>query len=644
MKGLKFIFSYIIKFKVVSIVIISLLATIYLQVQIPKMMGNSITHLTNYTIVKQTQDRKPEIIEAINLFTKSDYDEEGFNEFVEGLNDDEIESYAKIILGDLSTYEKTGLTPKELLISDTISFKDHFISSIKIFIITAALLMLTNFVASIIISWIAAKAIVLMRFDLFRKLQKLAVRYFDKHTDGDVLSIFTNDVDNISNAITQAIVQVLSAILLLIAVTYAMFKENVTLAFSVLGLGILLLIILTFIMSKAKFYVSRQQKSLGALNGYIDERVSGQHIVITNGLEDVSVDKFKEYNDEYRNISIRGQAYSGMLVPVIQGFTLLSVAVVAFVGGKLAIENIIEIGLLVTFIQYATRFFQAYMQCASQYNMIQLALAGADRVEDVLVEEEDIITENSVNDYQSLTNHLELKDLSFGYDDKEVLHNINVEIEKGKMVALVGPTGSGKTTIMNLLNRFYTIEKGDILFDGVSINDIAVDQLRSNIGIVLQDSFLFSGSIKENIAYGKANATDEEIENAAKLANIHDFIISLEDGYDTKVNNSSNILSSGQKQLVSIARTVLTDPDLLVLDEATSNVDTVTEAKIQKAMENVIRNRTSFVIAHRLKTIINADIILVLKNGEIIEQGSHKELLQQDGLYAELYHNQFVFS
>lgn len=503
-----------------------------------------------------------------------------------------------------------------------------------------------TFIQSIVMTGVAGKSTNRMRIGLFRKMEKLSIRFFDKHSDGEMLSRFTSDMDNISNTLNQAIVQVLSNFALMIGVIIMMFNQNVKLALITLIAAPFAIVIAALIIRKARRYVDLQQDSLGELNAYIDEKISGQKVVITNGLEEETIAGFTKHNEKVKNATYKGQVYSGMLFPVMQGISLLNTAIVIFFGGYLALNGSLErgvaLGLVVMFVQYSQQFYMPLTQISSQYNMLQLAITGARRVSEVFAEQNEVEREN-VGTIGEIKERVELKNVSFGYDkETPVLKGIDLNLDKGKMVAIVGPTGSGKTTIMNLLNRFYNVDGGAILFDGKDIRDIELHALRKQVGIVLQDSVLFSGTIRENIAFGKPEATEEEVISAAKQANIHDFIIQQEKGYDTQISDENSIFSVGQKQLISIARTILTNPSLLILDEATSNVDTVTESKIQKAMDAVISGRTSFVIAHRLKTILDADYIAVLHQGEIIEEGTHESLLKQKGFYAELYHNQFV--
>ncbi len=533
-----------------------------------------------------------------------------------------------------------------------------FMESIKLLVLAYLFTALAYFMYSFLMARTSANTVKDMRLGLFHKIKELSIRFFDTHTDGDLLSRFVNDMDNISNALNQSLTQALSQIALLIGVIYMMFSEDDTvyvfangfemhniLAWTMVGFAMIAIIGAFFVIRKAQKYVTVQQEKLGDLNGYVDEQLNGQKTIIAYGLQNDSMEGFDVANSVLKRTSFKGQMYSNILMPLVQGVGVINLGVIVF-GGSLLIVNgssVVSIGLIVAFIQYSQRFFNPLASVLSQYNLLQLGLTGAERVGEIFDVEAEVVDNNKIGDINGIEGKVHIKDVTFAYNEgQDVLKNIDIEVEKGQMVALVGPTGSGKTTVMNLMNRFYDVTGGQILVDGNDIRDISIKSLRRNVGIVLQESVIFSGTIYENIAYGKEDATFEEVKTVAKLANIDDFIMSLEDGYETYVDNGSSLLSTGQKQMLSIARTILTDPDLLILDEATSNVDTVTEEKIQEAMKNALRNRTSFVIAHRLKTILDADIIVVLKDGEIIEKGSHSNLLEQKGFYSELYHNQFV--
>ncbi|KRL03616.1 multidrug protein lipid ABC transporter family ATP-binding and permease [Liquorilactobacillus capillatus DSM 19910] len=486
-----------------------------------------------------------------------------------------------------------------------------------------------------------------MRIGLFSKLQRMTIRYFDQHQDGKILSLFTSDLDNISTAMNQAIFELVSQSALYLGTIWIMFSLNVKMAVATVISTPVAILLAWIIVKRARYNVEIQQEEIGKLNGYINEQINGEKIIITNGLQKESLAGFNERNEKVRKATFKGQLYSGMLFPLMQGLSLLNLAIVIAFGSWMVVndnmEKAVGLGLIVMFVQYSQQYFQPITQVTSMFSMLQLALTGAKRLTQVHArpEEQDHDTGEKLENVQA---GVQLKKIRFGYDqNREILHGIDIQVDKGKMIALVGPTGSGKTTVMNLLNRFYDVTEGQILFDGTDINQLQLKSLRKNVGIVLQDSILFTGTIADNIKFGKPTATDAEMVAAAQQAHIHDFIKSLPNGYSTKISNADALFSTGQKQLISIARTILTNPPFLILDEATSNVDMVTEEKIQKAMDNVIAGRTSFVIAHRLKTIIKADEIIVLKDGKIIERGRHEQLLVEKGFYYELYTNQMVF-
>ena len=487
-----------------------------------------------------------------------------------------------------------------------------------------------------------------MRKGLFGKLAKLTVSFFDRHQDGDILSRFTSDLDNILQALNESMIQVLSNILLYLVLVIIMFRQNARLAWITVASTPLAIVVLVVIVRLARKYTNLQQKEVGQLNAYMDETISGQKAVIVQGMQEEVIKGFLEQNDRVRSATFKGRAFSGLLFPIMNGMSLINTAIVIFVGSAVLlsdpnVETAVAVGLITTYAQFSQQYYQPIIQIAASWGSLQLAFTGADRIQEMFDASEEVRPENAPA-FTELTDSVEIKHVDFSYvEGKPILKDVSISAPKGKMTAVVGPTGSGKTTIMNLLNRFYDVDSGSIEFDGRDIRDYELDSLRSHVGIVLQDSVLFSGTIRDNIRFGVPDASQEMVETAARATHIHDYIESLPDKYDTIVDDDQNIFSTGQKQLISIARTLLTDPQVLILDEATSNVDTVTESKIQQAMEAIVAGRTSFVIAHRLKTILNADQIIVLKDGEVIEQGDHHQLLQLGGFYSELYHNQFVF-
>lgn len=487
-----------------------------------------------------------------------------------------------------------------------------------------------------------------MRKGLFGKLAKLTVSFFDRHQDGDILSRFTSDLDNILQALNESMIQVLSNILLYLVLVIIMFRQNARLAWITVASTPLAIVVLVVIVRLARKYTNLQQKEVGQLNAYMDETISGQKAVIVQGMQEEVIKGFLEQNDRVRSATFKGRAFSGLLFPIMNGMSLINTAIVIFAGSAVLlsdpnIETAVAVGLITTYAQFSQQYYQPIIQIAASWGSLQLAFTGADRIQEMFDAPEEVRPENAPA-FAELTDSVEIKHVDFSYvEGKPILKDVSISAPKGKMTAVVGPTGSGKTTIMNLLNRFYDVDSGSIEFDGRDIRDYELDSLRSHVGIVLQDSVLFSGTIRDNIRFGVPDASQEMVETAARATHIHDYIESLPDKYDTIVDDDQNIFSTGQKQLISIARTLLTDPQVLILDEGTSNVDTVTESKIQQAMEAIVAGRTSFVIAHRLKTILNADQIIVLKDGEVIEQGNHHQLLQLGGFYSELYHNQFVF-
>lgn len=509
-------------------------------------------------------------------------------------------------------------------------------------------LVVSSLIYMVLMSRIIAESTNEMRKGLFGKLSRLTVSFFDRHQDGDILSRFTSDLDNILQAFNESLVSVMTNIALYIGLLIVMFAKNVTLALITVASTPIAVIMLIVILKLARKYTNLQQKEVGKLNAYMDESISGQKAVIVQGIQDDVIAGFVEQNDRVRKATFKGRMFSGILFPVMNGMSLVNTAVVIFVGSAVLlndqnIETATALGLIVMFTQFSQQYYQPIIQLAASWGSLQLAFTGADRIQEMFDAEEEIRPQDAPV-FNELKEGVEIRNVDFSYlPGKPILKDVSISAPKGKMIAVVGPTGSGKTTIMNLINRFYDVDAGSITFDGKDIRELDLDSLRSKVGIVLQDSVLFSGTIRDNIRFGVPDASQEMVEAAAKATHIHEYIESLPDKYDTLIDDDQSVFSTGQKQLISIARTLMTDPQVLILDEATSNVDTVTESKIQNAMEAIVAGRTSFVIAHRLKTILNADQIIVLKDGQVIEQGNHQELLRLGGFYAELYHNQFVF-
>lgn len=509
-------------------------------------------------------------------------------------------------------------------------------------------LVVSSLIYMVLMSRIIAESTNEMRKGLFGKLSRLTVSFFDRHQDGDILSRFTSDLDNILQAFNESLVSVMTNIALYIGLLIVMFAKNVTLALITIASTPLAVIMLIVILKLARKYTNLQQKEVGKLNAYMDESISGQKAVIVQGIQDDVIAGFVEQNERVRKATFKGRMFSGILFPVMNGMSLVNTAIVIFVGSAVLlndknIETATALGLIVMFTQFSQQYYQPIIQLAASWGSLQLAFTGAERIQEMFDAEEEIRPQDAPV-FTELREGVEIRNVDFSYlPGKPILKDVSISAPKGKMIAVVGPTGSGKTTIMNLINRFYDVDAGSISFDGTDIREFDLDSLRSKVGIVLQDSVLFSGTIRDNIRFGVPDASQEMVEAAAKATHIHDYIESLPDKYDTLINDDQSVFSTGQKQLISIARTLMTNPQVLILDEATSNVDTVTESKIQNAMEAIVAGRTSFVIAHRLKTILNADQIIVLKDGEVIEQGNHHELLKLGGFYSELYHNQFVF-
>lgn len=507
----------------------------------------------------------------------------------------------------------------------------------------AVLTSAVRFISRYVMVIISQKTIKKIRKDAFDKLQNLPVNYYDTNQPGDIASRITNDVDLISNSLASVVNELLTSIITLVGSLVMMFILNWVLAFVVLFFVPIMVIFTMKIAKTTKKGFVAQQKHLGALNSIVEESISGLKVVKLYGQEPEIVNEFSIKNTQLKKAGFKAQVYAGVIMPVINFMNNLIYLVIVAVGGLIFISGrvAITIGDISAITAYARQFIRPIANIAQLFNALQQAIAGAERVFTLIDEEDEYVNdgETTVEDFKGC---VKFTNVTFGYvKDKTVLRNISFEAEVGKTVAIVGPTGSGKTTIINLLNRFYDIDSGSIEIDHKNITEYKKNDLRKKIGVVLQDTHLFSGTVFDNIIYGDLSASKEEVINAAKMANANDFIMKLPDGYDSEVYEGGQNFSQGERQLISIARTILSNPDILILDEATSNVDTRTEFKIQESMRHLMKGRTSFVIAHRLQTIRNAHKILVIHDGELIESGTHKQLLDQEGFYYELYTTQF---
>ncbi|MEK4348574.1 ABC transporter ATP-binding protein [Paenibacillus sp. FSL P4-0184] len=480
-----------------------------------------------------------------------------------------------------------------------------------------------------------------LRRDLFSKYQQLPIKFFDTRANGELMSRATNDIESVSSTLNQSVTQLLNSLITLSGSLVIMLMMNVPLTVVSLITIPLVLLASRKIIGLSRTYFRNQQRHLGELGGFIEETISGQKVVKQYSREESEVKRFRKISGELNKVSIKAQIVSGLVGPVMNMINNLGFAIIAGVGGWMAFHNMATVGIIVSFLTYSKQFGRPISDLANQYNLIQSAIAGAERVFEVLEMPSEYGDEES-EDLPRLTGEVVFQDVSFAYKaDSPILSGVTFEAKPGEKIALVGPTGAGKTTIVNLLIRFYDLNGGSIRIDGRDIRELDKNALRSQLGMVLQDAHVFSGTIRENIRFGRLDATDQEIEQAAQLANADAFIKRLPHGYETLLNAEGSNLSHGQRQLLTIARAILADPAILILDEATSSVDTRTEMHIQQAMKNLMKGRTSFVIAHRLSTIQDANRILVIQGGGIAEQGSHEELLAMQGAYYELYNTQF---
>lgn len=545
------------------------------------------------------------------------------------------------ILGNATTKIFEGLVSKVSNSGGGIDF-DAIFRTLTILASLYIISSIFSFVQTFITSDISQKVSYNLRKSISEKINKLPLNYYDKKTNGEVLSRVTNDIDAISQNLNQILSQMITSATTLIGVLIMMLSISVTMTLVSLIVIPLSLVMIMLVVKKSQKHFRAQQEYLGHTNGHIEEMYSGHNIMKAFNGEEKAIEEFDKLSDTLYNSAWKSQFLSGMMMPIMTFIGNLGYVIVAIMGGFLAIRNKIQVGDILAFIQYVRSFMQPIAQTAQIANVMQQTAAAAERVFEFLEEEEVVEDVKDPISIEGIEGAVEFEHVRFGYnEDKIIINDFSINIKPGQKVAIVGPTGAGKTTIVKLLMRFYELNGGKILIDGHDYRDFTRNDLRKIFGMVLQDTWLFNGNIMENIRYGRLDASDEEVIEAAKLAHAHHFIKTLADGYNMEINEEADNISQGQKQLLTIARAILSDPKILILDEATSSVDTRTEVLIQQAMENLMEGRTSFIIAHRLSTIKNADVILVMKDGDIVEQGTHEELLKSKGFYSELYNSQF---
>lgn len=616
---------------IISIIILLIIGTT-LSVISPKILGKATTELANNIIGKMVYS---EMQENVALLPE---------EVLSYLNEDST-------VADL---EDMGILPEEttanfteeiravkLFEEPTINFE--YIEQILLIILGIYVLSgILTYVANRSMGYIANKVTYRLRIEVDEKLSKLPLKYYDNNTHGEILSRVTNDIDNINMTLQQSLVQVIQSALTIIGILIMMISISVSIsAVAFLMIPASLVLIATIVKTSQKYF-KKNQEVLGQINGHIEETYSGDTIIKAFNMQDEEFGKFKEINNDLAYQGLRSQFLSGLMMPIVGMINHLGYIGICILGAKAAIDGTITIGNIQAFLQYVNQFQQPLSQTANMFSVIQSTIASAERVFEVLDENEQSSNPENNIIIDNVKGNVEFDNVCFGYEEgQNLIKNWSLKASEGQTIAIVGPTGSGKTTMVNLLMKFYDITSGDIKVDGVSINSMNREDVRNIFSMVLQDTWLFSGSIKDNLRYAKQDATDEEIMEAAKLAHADHFIKALPDGYDFVINEEASNISDGQKQLLTIARAVLANSKVLILDEATSNVDTRTEELIQKAMNKLMEGRTSFVIAHRLSTIKNADKIVVMNQGEIIEQGKHEELLKLNGYYANLYNSQF---
>lgn len=544
------------------------------------------------------------------------------------------------ILGNATTEIFNGLVSK-LSGGNGIDFAK--VASILLMLLTLYLISaLFSLIQGFTMTGVAQKLTYRMRNDLIMKINKLPMRYFDKKTNGEVLSVITNDIDTLSQNLNQSITQIITSVCTLVGILIMMLSISIEMTLISLLILPISIVIVKNIVGKSQKYFKAGQDYLGHVNGQVEEIYGGHTIVKAFNGEEKAIEEFSKANKELYHSAWKSQFLSGLMHPIMNFVGNIGYVAVAIVGGYLAVQGRITVGNIQSFIQYNKQFTQPINQIAQVSAMLQAMVAAAERVFEFLEEKEEIQDIEDPKSIEGLKGNVTFDHVQFGYDeDRIIINDFSADIKDGQKIAIVGPTGAGKTTMVKLLMRFYEVNKGAILVDGINIKDFKREELRKMFGMVLQDTWLFGGTIKDNIRYSRPEASDSQVIEAAKAAHVHHFIKTLPKAYDMVLNEESSNVSAGQKQLLTIARVILADPKILILDEATSSIDTRTEIQIQAAMDNLMKGRTSFIIAHRLSTIKNADLILVMNHGDIVEQGTHEELLAKGGFYADLYNSQF---
>ena len=546
------------------------------------------------------------------------------------------------ILGKATTKIFEGLVQKITGVPDA-SIDFGYIGNIAMILVALYLVSsLFGIIQSFIMSGVAQKVSYNLRKQISEKMDTLPLNYFDTRTNGEVLSRITNDVDTVNQTLNQSLSQIITSVVTLIGVLIMMFSISWIMTLATFIILPVSMVLISLVVKKSQKYFKSQQEYLGHLNGQVEEVYGGHNIMKAFNREEASTKDFDELNNTLYKSAWKSQFLSGMMMPIMSFVGNLGYVLVSILGGWLTIKSVITVGDIQAFIQYVRSFNQPISQMAQVANIMQSTAAAAERVFEFLDEEDEVKDPVNSVDPSEIRGEVEFEDVHFGYnEDKIIINDFSVDVKPGQKVAIVGPTGAGKTTIVKLLMRFYDINSGSIKIDGHDIRDFKRADLRNLFGMVLQDTWLFNGTIMENLRYGRLDATDAEVKEAAKAAHVDHFVKTLPEGYNMVLNEEASNISQGQKQLLTIARAFLTDPKLLILDEATSSVDTRTELLIQKAMEKLMEGRTSFIIAHRLSTIRDADLILVMKDGDIVEQGNHEELLEKGGFYSSLYNSQF---